>query len=241
MEAGQAGDEALVVTIDGPAAAGKSTVASAAARRLDGLYFDTGVVYRALTLEALERAISPSDEASLAELAESLDVQVEPSNEAGQLYRVRLGDRDVTRALRTPEVDAAVSEVSAHPQVRAALLAHQRRIGQSGKLVVMVGRDIGTVVMPDARVKIWLDASVAERARRRRIDLARAGNERSLDDVIADLTRRDRLDAEREASPMRPANEAHEIQTDGLTIEQVVEAIVRLVEAAEKGMPSDAR
>ena len=222
----------LVVAVDGPAAAGKSTVAAAVARRIDGVYFDTGVLYRALTLAARERGINPDDAEQLAELAAHLDVEVRPpSVNDGRQFDVLLNGRDVTWAIRAPEVDREVSAVSAHPNVRRALLDLQRRIARSGR-VVMVGRDIGTVVVPDADVKIWLDASIEERARRRQADLAMQGIQRSLDDLRDEMAMRDRLDASRGTAPMQPAADAVRINTDDRSIEEVVDMVTRLVEAA---------
>ncbi|HUZ00420.1 MAG TPA: (d)CMP kinase [Thermomicrobiaceae bacterium] len=225
----------LVVAIDGPAAAGKTTVASAAARRLDALYFDTGVIYRALTLAALERGVPPADALRLAGLARHLKIEVRPPSRAdGRLYDVWLEGRDVTWDVRSTDVDRAVSEVSAHPAVRRELLGIQRRIGRSGR-VVLTGRDVGTAVLPEANVKIWLDASLDERARRRQAELALRGTERDLAVVRAEMADRDRLDATRSSAPMAPAADAVRLDTDGLTVDEVVERIVELAEAAERG------
>ncbi|HET9017221.1 MAG TPA: (d)CMP kinase [Thermomicrobiaceae bacterium] len=222
----------LVVAIDGPAAAGKTTVASQTARRLDALYFDTGAVYRALTLAALERGVPPGDGLRLAGLARHLNLDVRPpSRDDGRLYDVWLEERDVTWDVRSADVDRAVSEVSAHPAVRKELLGVQRRIGRSGR-VVMAGRDIGTVVMPRADVKVWLDASLEERARRRQAELAARGEDRDLAAVRREIAERDRQDAERAAAPMTPAPDAVVIETDGLTIAEVVDRVVDLVVAA---------
>lgn len=205
-------------------------MASAAARRLDALFFDTGVVYRALTLAALEYGVPPEDALRLAGLAAQLDIRVTPpSRQDGRFYDVWLEGRDVTEEIRSAAVDRAVSVVAAHPAVRRALLDVQRRIGRSGR-VVMTGRDIGTVVMPDADLKIWLDASPEERARRRQRDLARQGIHRSVEEIMEELARRDRLDAERPVAPMAPARDAVVIVTDGRTVDEVVDEIVRLAE-----------
>lgn len=228
VEVSEVPGDRLVVAIDGPAAAGKTTVASAAARRLDALFFDTGVIYRALTLAALRHGVAPEDGLRLAGLARHLDIQVKPPSQPdGRFYDVWLEGEEVTQQLRDPEVDRAVSAVSAHPAVRRALLDVQRRIARSGR-VVLTGRDIGTVVVPDADVKIWLDASLEERARRRQRDLAAQGIERSLDEVMEEMERRDRADAERAIAPMKPAKDAVVIVTDGRSVEEVVEEIVRL-------------
>lgn len=220
---------ALTVAIDGPAGSGKSTVGAEVARRLGALYFDTGVVYRALALLAAEQGVDPSDEERLAALAERLSLRIAPPSVAdGRLYDVRLDGRDITWAIRTPEIDRLASVVSAHPAVRRALLRIQRELGRDGR-VVMAGRDIGTVVMPDAPVKIWLQASLEERARRRQRDLALRGVERSFQEILDELAERDRRDATRPIAPMRPAPDAVIIDTDGLTIDQVVEAVLRVV------------
>jgi cytidylate kinase len=219
----------LVIAIDGPAAAGKSTVASQLAHRLNALFLDTGVIYRTLTFVALERGVDPNDAARLAAIAESLPIRVTPpSQDDGRQSDVWIGDRDITWAIRSPEVDRAVSAVSSHREVRDALLELQRMIGQSGR-VVMVGRDIGTVVMPDADLKIWLEASVDERARRRAGDLERAGKPHAFEHVRDELVARDRFDAGRDVAPMEPAADAVIVETDGLTVEQVVERILEIL------------
>jgi len=175
-----------VVAIDGPAAAGKSTVARHLAERLGAMLFDTGSLYRAVTLAALRQSTPLSDGPALAELASERHVDVAPPSAGdGRLYDVLLDGEDVTWPIRSPEVDGAVSEVSAHPEVRAALLPVQRRIA-AGR-VVIVGRDIGTVVVPDAPVKIYLQASLRERARRRHRELAELGVDASYEAIVRDL------------------------------------------------------
>jgi cytidylate kinase len=208
-------------------------VASRLANQIDALFLDTGVIYRALTVAALEQGVSLADAAALADLAASLPLKVTPPTvDDGRQCDVWLDERDVTQAIRTPEVDRSVSSVSAHSEVRAALIGLQREIGRSGR-VVMVGRDIGSVVMPDADLKIWLDASLDERARRRVRDLERAGKPADLDTVRADLLARDQFDAGRSAAPMIRAAEAIVVLTDGRTIDQVVDCIRELL--AESG------
>jgi cytidylate kinase len=225
----------LVIAIDGPAAAGKSTVASRLARQLDALCFDTGAIYRALALVALECKIDINDAAELSAVARSLPLRLTPPSRAdGRQAVVWLGDRDVTCSIRTPEVDRVVSAVSAHPAVRAALLDVQRKIGESGR-VVMVGREIGTVVMPNADLKIWLEASVDERARRRMGDLERAGKPHEFAQVRDDLIARDRFDAERAAAPMTQASDAVVVETDGLNVDQVVDRIVEILAESQRG------
>ncbi len=224
----------LVVAIDGPAAAGKSTVGEAVAHRLNALYFDTGVIYRALTLAALERGIDVVGSTSrLLDLARGLDVRVaEPAQHDGRLYDVWLDGRDVSWAIRSADVERAVSPVAAHPAIRRALLPLQREIGGSGR-VVMTGRDIGTVVMPDAELKIWLDASLEERARRRQRELAGRGIDRPLREVQAEMAERDRRDSQRAVAPMRPATDAILVQTDGRPVADIVQEIATLARSRD--------
>lgn len=217
------------MAIDGPAGSGKSTVGAEVARRLGALYFDTGVVYRTLALVALERGIPPDDAERLAEVARTLALRVgPPSVDDGRLYDVYVDGRDVTWEIRSPEIDKLASQVSVHPQVRRALLRLQREIARNGR-VVMVGRDIGTVVMPDAPVKIWLQASLEERARRRQRDLAKRGIVQPLEAIVAELAERDRRDATRATAPMRQAEDAVIVDTDGKSIEEVVETVLAIV------------
>ena len=234
-------DHRRVVAIDGPAAAGKTTVARLLAGRLGVILFDTGVLYRAVTLVALRAGIAPSDHARLTALASDRDIDVmRPSVPDGRLYDVWLDGEDVTWAIRGQAVEEQVSQVAAHAGVRDALLPVQRRIADGGA-VVMVGRDVGTVVVPDAGVKIFLLASVEERAQRRHRELAERGIEVSVSDVLADLRRRDAIDSGRAVSPLRAAPDAIALHTDGLPIEAVVDAIEREVRqawAALDGVPA---
>jgi cytidylate kinase len=204
-------------------------VARLLANRLGALLFDTGALYRAVALTALERGVAADDVAALAEIARGLNVEIAPPSEAdGRLYDVRIDGRDVTWAIRSPEVGAIVSEVSEHAAVRAALLPAQRRIAARFP-VVMVGRDIGTVVVPDAELKIYLDAAPEVRARRRfRESLARGGTE-SFDDVLRETLHRDATDSGRATAPLRPAPDSVRIATDDLPVEEVVARIERLV------------
>ncbi len=218
-----------MIAIDGPAAAGKTTVASELARRIGALFFDTGVIYRALALVALEQGIDPGDAGRLAAVASTLPVRVEPASaNDGRGSDILIDGRDITWAIRSPDVDRLVSPVSAHEPVRAALLEVQRAIGRGGR-VVMVGRDIGTVVMPDADLKIWLDASLEVRARRRALDLERLGEPHAVEQVRADMAARDEIDARRAVAPMKAAADAVVVNTDGLSIDQVVDRILRLL------------
>jgi cytidylate kinase len=231
-------ETALTIAMDGPAASGKSTVGALVAQALGYVYFDTGVMYRAVTWVALQRGIPISDEAAVTRLAEMLPIEVtKPTVVDGRQYTVYAGGEDVTWDLRRPETNQHVSPVSAYPGVRRALVAQQRRIAQQGK-IVMVGRDIGTVVLPKADLKIYLDANVAERARRRyREVVARdtgqvpevidEGNA-ELARVRADLARRDEIDSGRAVAPLRAAEDATVIDTSDLTVSQVVERVLAL-------------
>jgi cytidylate kinase len=223
QQGGQAGDHRLVIAIDGPAAAGKSTVANAVASGLGAILFDTGVLYRAVTCRALATGTGLDDEAALARLAAEHHIDIRPASVAdGRPYDVLIDDEDVTWAIRDAAVDRSVSAVAAHGAVRSALLPVQRRIASDRGPIVMVGRDIGTTVVPDAGTKIFLNASAAERARRRHQELLDRGVEADLDQLTADLIRRDELDRSREASPLRAAEDAIAIDTDGHSIETVV-------------------
>ncbi len=218
------------IAIDGPAASGKSTIGKLLADRLGYLYFDTGVMYRAVTLASLGRGIPIADEAAVTRLAEALRIDVmRPTVPDGRQYTVLVDGVDVTWEIRRPEVDANVSPVSAYPGVRAALTAQQRRIGAAGQ-VVMVGRDIGTVVMPDADLKVYLDATVEERARRRYSEIVARGEAADYDAVLAAMRRRDRIDSTRTAAPLRAAADAVVLDTTCLSIEQVVQRIGDLLD-----------
>jgi cytidylate kinase len=218
-------DHRRVIAIDGPAAAGKSTVARILADRLGALLFDTGVLYRAVALLALRAGVSPDDESAISHIARELDVRVRPASVPdGRLYDVWLGDEDVTWAIRAPEVNAIVSGIAANPDVRAALLPIQRRIA-SGDGIVMVGRDIGTVVVPDAGLKIYLDATPEERARRRYHEAASRGSAETFVDVLAETTRRDKIDVGRDVAPLREAIDAMRIETDDLGPDDVAALI----------------
>lgn len=226
---------AYVVAIDGPAAAGKSTVARALADALGGLLFDTGTLYRAVTLEALRTRTSVGDGPSLAALASDRHIDVRPlSTPDGRLYDVLLDGEDVTWAIREAAVDRHVSQVSAHPEVRAALLPVQRRIAAAGP-VIMVGRDIGSVVVPDAGVKIFLEASLEERARRRTNELRARDIPVDAAAVLADLRRRDEIDSQRAASPLQVAPGAIVVDTDRREVAEIVDELLGIVRSAWAG------
>jgi len=218
-----------MIAIDGPAAAGKSTIGELLAEELGYLYFDTGVMYRAVTWAALQHNIPIEDEAAVSALAEKLHIDVlQPTVADGRQYTVCVDGQDVTWELRRPEVDYGVSPVSAYPAVRAALTAQQRRIGLQGK-VVMVGRDIGTVVLPEAQLKIYLDATVEARARRRYLENRQRGQKTRYADILRAMRRRDRIDSQRDAAPLRPADDAVILDTTDLPIEQVMVQVRELV------------
>lgn len=218
------------IAIDGPAASGKSTIGGLLAARLGYLYFDTGVMYRAVTWVALQRGIPIEDEEAVTALAEELQIDVTPPTaDDGRQYTVLADGEDVTWAIRTPEVDANVSPVSAYAGVRVALTPQQRRIGQRGR-VVIVGRDIGTVVLPDADFKLYLDATDEERARRRWREIRARGGETDYRAVLASMCRRDRIDSNRAVAPLKPARDAVVVDTTDLSIDEVLAEVERLME-----------
>ena len=211
-----------IVAIDGPAGSGKSTVAAGVARALGTLVLDTGAMYRAATLAVLEHDAAPTDPAAAAEVARRSEITL---GEAGD-SAVRLDGRDVTTDIRGPAVTAAVSLVSAHPGVREVMVARQRAWADRHVRGVVEGRDIGTVVFPDAALKVYLTASDEERARRRHRDEEAAARAAEVGEVRDALARRDALDAGRGTSPLRPADDAVVIDTTGRSVEDVVDEIV---------------
>jgi cytidylate kinase len=217
----------IVVTIDGPAGAGKSTVAKTLARRLGYRLLDTGAIYRAVALLAKREGIAWSDADACARVARDLDIRFDF---VGDKNHVFLGDEDVSAAIRTPDVSQGASQVSAHPPVRAALLEVQRRVAEGGGLVVE-GRDTGTVVFPSAEAKFFLTATVEERARRRIAELEATGARVDHVETLREIRERDERDASRDVAPMRPAEDAVLVDSSTQTIEEVVENLARIVEA----------
>lgn len=221
-----------IIAIDGPAGAGKSTVARRVAKELDLLYLDSGAMYRAVTWLALDRGVSPQDEVSVAELLQDCHIQLSSSGDTPEFAaypsRIWINGQEVTQQIRTPEVTRQVSVIAAQPTVRKVLLEQQQQYGVNGG-VVMEGRDIGTAVFPQAELKIFLTASVAERARRRQRDMA-AQNQpaASLEDLERAIDERDRKDSTRRVAPLKKAEDAIELNTDGLSIDDVVSKIVCL-------------
>ncbi|MFN8444060.1 MAG: (d)CMP kinase [Caldilineaceae bacterium] len=230
-----------VVTIDGPAGSGKSTVGNLLAQKINFLFFDTGILYRAVTLAAIENTIELGDQVGLSRLAEGVKIDLYPpaAHESdGRILTVMLDGIDVTWQIRTPEVEHNVSPVSAVVGVRKALTEQQRRIGHyygTGRAekpgIVMVGRDIGTIVMPEAPVKIYLEALPTERARRRCDELRARGKETDYALVLADIQRRDQIDSSRTVAPLRPAEDALTIDTTELSPNEVVDRILQAIVA----------
>ncbi|WP_418686797.1 (d)CMP kinase [Adlercreutzia equolifaciens] len=222
----------MIVAIDGPSGAGKSTVAKAVAKALGFSCLDTGAMYRAIAWRALQDGVALDDEPTLGEIARTYDIAFGHVEGDPVPRRVFIGDDEVTDAIRTAEIDRAVSPVSAAPAVREALLDQQRRIGNAGDYVVE-GRDIGTVVFPDAAVKVFLTASDEERAHRRvRQNVDRGIGSIDYDEVLADLRRRDETDSSRATAPLRPADDAVHIDSTSHYIEEVIDQICSLAREA---------
>lgn len=220
----------VVVTIDGPAGAGKSSVAKLLARKLGYRLLDTGAIYRAVALTAREAGVAWDDAGGCAAIARGLDIRFDFVGDKNHVY---LGGRDASAAIRTPEISQGASQVSAHPEVRAALLELQRRLGAGGGVVVE-GRDTGTVVFPAAEAKFFLTASEAERARRRVAELAASGTAVDYAATLREIAERDRRDASRDAAPMVPAPDAVLVDSSTQTLEQVVDSLAAQVEAASR-------
>lgn len=218
-----------IIAIDGPAASGKSTLGLRLADALGYLFFDTGVMYRAVTWLALQRGFVIEDEASITALAEQVPIDVLPASQKdGRTCDVIVEGTDITWESRRPEVEASVSPVSAYAGVRRALSQQQRRIGLRGR-VVMVGRDIGTVVLPEANVKIYLDASPEERARRRYQEIINRGGQADYEQILAKVIARDRIDSTREVAPLKAADDAILLNSDRLDADEVFAVALTII------------
>jgi cytidylate kinase len=221
-----------VIAIDGPAGSGKTTIASLLADYLGAIYLDTGMLYRAATILAHRQGLTADDGAKLAALINNGKISLESAAiPSGRSLAVTVDGEDVSDQLRTPEIDRTVSAISAIPEVRAALLPIQRQFAVDRR-VIMAGRDIATVVFPDAGVQIYLDASLEERARRRWLELRTQGSDLTIEQVKADLERRDSIDSNRAHAPLTRADEATHVQTDGKSISDVVTEVAAIAEAA---------
>lgn len=217
------------IAIDGPAASGKSTIGLRLANALGYLFFDTGVMYRAVTWLALERGIDIQDEAAISALAQEAQIDVAPASRSdGRTSDVLVNGQDITWEARSPQVDANVSPVSAYRGVRSALTQQQRRIGQRGR-IVMVGRDIGTVVLPEADLKIYLDASAEERARRRYAEIRARGAQADYAEILKKVRERDRIDSTRDVAPLKVADDAVVVDSDKLNADEVFAQVLALV------------
>lgn len=215
-------EKTLIIAIDGPAASGKSTVAEILAKKLNLLYLDTGAMYRAVTLAALNMLEGVSDEIQVSDLSKKIKVDIQSSAKRDCRMNVVLLDGiDVTRDIRSCEVNANVSVVSAYPRVREEMTRQQRRIGRRGN-VVMVGRDIGTIVMPDADLKFYIEASAEVRAERRHLEINQRGSKETYDEILSSLKKRDDIDSNRVIAPLKPAEDAIIINTDYLTKDEVI-------------------
>lgn len=222
----------MIIAIDGPSGAGKSTVAKAVARKLGFSCLDTGAMYRAVAWQAVQNGVPLDDDAALGEIARTYDIEFTHQPGEPMPTGVSIGGSDVTAAIRTSDIDKAVSPVSAAPSVREALVEQQRRIGNAGDYVVE-GRDIGTTVFPHAEVKVFLTASDEERAHRRvRQNVDRGIGSIDYEEVLADLRRRDEVDSSRATSPLRPADDAMMLDSTGHFIEDVIDRICALAGAA---------
>lgn len=221
----------MKIAVDGPAGAGKSTIARLLAKHLGLRYLDTGAMYRAITLEALRREVDTGDEEALMKVATSVDLNIVFQGYKGNL--IYLNGEDVTNSIREPEVTAHVSAVSSHKKLRDFIVALQEQIAKQGS-VVMDGRDIGTVVMPDADWKFFLQATVEERARRRQSELERRGVSLDAGELREQIRRRDHLDSTRENSPLRKADDAIEVDTTSLSVAEVVQKLLDLIKGDDE-------
>ncbi len=221
----------IAIAIDGPAGAGKSTIAKAAAKHLGFIYVDTGAMYRAIGLYTIRKGVDPADTQSVVELLSDIEVSLARDENKNQL--VILNGEDVSGLIRTEQVSMAASRVSAIPEVRAFLLNLQRDMAKSAD-VIMDGRDIGTVVLPDAKVKIFLTASAEIRARRRYDELIAKGEQAVYEDVLADVIERDNNDMNRPIAPLKPAQDSILVDTSNLNLEESIALLIKTIEENSK-------
>ena len=218
------------IAIDGPAASGKTTIGRMLAERLGYLFLDTGCMYRAATLAALQRQVDVMDETAVTHLAQQIDIDIQPvgDKQDGRFYTALLDGQDVTWEIRSPAVDANVSQVSKYAGVRQEMVERQRAFGANGR-IVMVGRDIGTVVLPHAPLKLYITASPTERATRRHRERTQNGHHDSYEAILADVIRRDDIDSNRQHSPLRPATDATIVDTTGKSPQTILQELVAFV------------
>jgi cytidylate kinase len=234
MKSAQGRDRGIIVAIDGPSGAGKSTVARLLAERIGYLYIDTGAMFRAVALSVKRALVSPDDDRALRELCQGLEISFERDSNG---YRVLANGEDVSEAIRTPEISQLTSRISTRKAVRDILLHEQRRMGHTGN-VVLEGRDIGSVVFPDADVKFFLSASAEERGRRRFLELREKGENVTVEKTIAEVAARDARDEQREVAPLRMAEDALLIDSTGVSIENVLARMEKIVREKESLLTS---
>jgi cytidylate kinase len=211
-----------VIAIDGPAGSGKSTTAKLVSKKLGFVYLDTGAMYRAITLKALRKKISPKDEEKLTQIAQNSNLDLREEEGASKVY---LDEEDITESIREPSINRIVSDISVHKKLRAVLVAKQKELGEKHNLVAE-GRDTTTVVFPQATLKVYLDCDIKERAKRRMLELQAKGIQTTLDEQIHELSSRDKIDSQRETSPLKLDPEAVIVDTTDLTIEGQVKKVI---------------
>jgi len=219
----------MTIAIDGPAASGKSTIGQELAQKLGYLFLDTGIMYRAVTWAALENQVAISDEKKVSEIARKISIEIKPASiQDTRQYDVLVNGMDATWLIRNAAVNDNVSQVSAYEGVRAAMTVQQKIIGEKGN-IVMVGRDIGTVVLPNADLKIFLEASAEERAKRRHAEVIGRKSTETFQEILDSMRKRDEIDSKRSLAPLKPAPDAHIILTDSKTKDEVTQEILNLI------------